>query len=189
MFNFETHITVDITTVDQLDTFKRVCNMMNVKPIIINPTGDVSQVMTSSTTRRASLQDVIDNVYAQAFVLKENNLRVIREKIESCPKFIKMTGAEYHYWEIHVPCHTDKLSIISSAGLSGAWHTSRNEFKPNVTMLTFRSANTNDITIKQHDIDIMLKLGIVTPSFKDHVEYAVYDTNYRLDDKWLKIER
>lgn len=186
MYNFEFHITVDADEY-QLDAFRRVCQEINAKAIVINPQGANNQVMTSSTIRLPDLDSAITLIRDQSRVLVSNGLKIVREKIESCPKFIAETGNNFHYWEIHVPCHTSKLDeVMPQADLMHQWHRSRNEFKQDVTMLTFRSKDvTLDQVMCQEDIVSMMECGMVTSGFKNHIEYVVFDTNIDLDNDWL----
>lgn len=183
MFNFEIHITVDADEY-QLDAFRRVCQMINAKAIIINPQGANNQVMTSSTIRAKDLAEMFDILHNQVNVLTAGGLKISRQKVECCPKFIETAQYPWHYWEIHVPCLTDMLDQLPS-DLNVDWHISRNEFKPNITMLTHRSTS-NSMDQMEIDICSMQSAGMVSSSFKHHVEYAIYDTNIDLDSDWME---
>lgn len=188
VFNFETHLTVNCS-IENLEKFKEACAVIDAKPIIINFKDGEKQVMTSKTEKASTSMEIYRNAKIDTIMLQEHGFDVIRAKIEAEPRYIdSMKGKViekdmYKYYEIHVPCHTDKINVNVLKLLE--WHVSKNEFKPNVTMLTYRTTHR---TLEHHinlDIERMIENGMVTDDFKHHYEFAIYDTNVDLDNNWM----
>lgn len=193
MFNFETHLTVKCN-LDEVGDFSAICSAIGAKVIIINLKDGENQVMTSKTQKAAKLDYIIEELERDTKVLENFGFKVIRKKVESEPRYVQYIHKEYehiisrkvyHYFEIHVPCHSDLLTEENMSILTMRWHKSRNEFKSGVTMLTCRDVDENLIDMIDYDIKAMQSKGMVTEKFKHHYEYAVMDTNSDLDKKWM----
>lgn len=185
-YGFEIHITVDCTTEEQLVNFKNFCAEVDAKPIVINLVQS-KQVMTSKVVY-TSVDKIFETAFSDALKMRKFGFEAKRIKIEAEPRFIDDTQFPYKYLEIHVPCHTDKLNLLSEKSLYN-WHRSKNEFKDGVTFLTYRVAccDTVPMEIKaiDHYIGYFIDKGAVHESFKHHYEYAIYDTHAQLDDAWM----
>lgn len=193
MYSFEAHITIKIDD-RGIEYVEGVVNQhlqqFKTKLITIG-LGDVAtHTMTSTTTVFESKDQKFANAFnettslieSQLQVLKSFNIEVDRVKLEACPKFIHDSGMGFFYVEIHVPCYTHKVDEFNSQfGLK--WHKSSNEFKPGITMLTWRGKER--IASTCNDINHMIDIGICDMYVKRHYEYAIIDTNIGLDSEWL----
>ncbi len=183
-YNFEIHITVECKDEETFINFKSICNKIDAKAIAINLVC-TSQTMTSKTVNSTEFE-LYDIIAEDKNILIENGFKILRIKVESCPKFIKdHPEADFHYYEIHVPCFYDKVKDFDLQYLDKHWHRSFNLFKDNIVMLTCRENSTREISRIDKDIEKLKTLGFVTESFKHHYEYAIADTNIDLDKGWI----
>ena len=191
---YETHLTVDLKD-KTLEDFKKACESIQAKPVIIN-LKDVKQVMTSKTT----IANTVSSIYAQALEdvveLQNQGFEVVRTKVET--NKIEL-NTRYKYVEIHVPCHTRKLieypNIINELPLFDIegnqikGHISRNEFKPNVTFITWRSKRIEDFEHFNIVYGSLIELNILADSSKNpKLEIIIHDTNENLDNNWINRE-
>ena len=189
--HYETHLTVDLKD-KTLEDFKKACELIQAKPVIIN-LKDVKQVMTSKTT----ITNTVSSIYAQALEdvveLQNQGFEVVRTKVET--NKIEL-NTRYKYVEIHVPCHTRKLieypNIINELPLFDIegnqikGHISRNEFKPNVTFITWRSRVIEDFEHFNIVYGSLIELSILADPSKDpKLEIILHDSNEELDSEWL----
>lgn len=190
---YETHLTVDLKD-KTLEDFKKVCTLIQAKPIIIN-LGIDNQVMTSKTITSDSNQLAYSEALQDTVVLTENGFEVIRSKIEVNKISSNMP---YDYVEIHVPCHTRKLieypnivnelPFFDSQGNQIKGHISRNEFKPNVTFITWRAKRIEDFEYFNLVYNRLMELYILADPNKDpKLEIIIHDTNEKLDSEWMNI--
>lgn len=180
-YNYEAHITVEVNSQNDIDRFKKVCEDMLVKHIIINLGDEIpKQVMTSHTFRTNSLESAIENVKAYSKYLQDEGFTILREKIETEPKCIEANDMPYHYAEIHLLYKTEDLE---GKDLPPELHKSSNEFKKGFTFLTYRTQTKEIVSEFQnffHDYP-HVKRWIN----RMEIEYAVYDTNIDLDKAWM----
>lgn len=188
-YNFEIHLTVEWNQSLHFDSFKKVCEEMNAKAIAIN-LEKTEQIMTSKTIN-TDVEGLFNSLLDDVKFLTDNGYNVVRRKIESCPKFIKETKYDAKYYEIHVPCYSEKINSFDFTKLKSKWHKSKNKFKDDIHMITCR-VNCSTVydseeekIIIDKDIELLKSLDIVHPSFKHHYEYAIYDTNIKLDKGWI----
>lgn len=188
---YETHLTVELNN-NSMEDFRRVCEIIDAKAIVIN-LKETKQVMTAKTVK-SILNDVYEQAKQDVIVLEENGFKVVRVKIET-DKVSKET--KYSYAEIHLLCHTRKLieypnilnelPLFDSEGNQIKGHISRNEFKPNVTFITWRSKFIEDFNYFHSVHGGLLELGVLfNPLDKIELEIAVYDSNEELDSEWIK---
>lgn len=188
---YETHLTVELNN-NSMEDFRRVCEIIDAKAIVIN-LKETKQVMTAKTVK-SILNDVYEQAKQDVIVLEENGFKVVRVKIET-DKVSKET--KYSYAEIHLLCHTHKLieypnilnelPLFDSEGNQIKGHISRNEFKTNVTFITWRSKFIEDFEHFHSVHGGLLELGVLfNPLDKIELEIAVYDSNEELDSEWIK---
>lgn len=182
-YNFEVHITIECNDIETRNRFKDTCDFIRAKMIEVNLLTS-KQVMTSKTFIGYDYKQLCSLVDSDISAIKKD-FNILRIKVESCPKYVKETDTKYNYFEIHVPCHGDKIIDFDLQRLSRKWHRSFNEFKENVIMLTCRSTVDREISLIDKDIEKLKSLGLVCDNFKHHYEYAIIDTNINLDKGWI----
>lgn len=226
---FEIHITVDVTSLVnkdlsvtkewwqdrlEIESFKRVCSSIGVKPIIldleINGGSVLKDIMTSSKHFGDNKSAYIE-CERIAFELDLHGYKVVRKKIETVPWHpgapVISTGKEIPngcYFESHIgviisPSRKSELNDFVENVLNGEdvelWGTvklSQNFFKKSnngedfVNMLTYRCNKIGSPTFKLQVETIKELLTKHGFDFeKVEVEYAVYDTNVTHDIKWI----
>lgn len=190
---FEIHLTVNLKD-KSLEDFKKTCEIIDSKAIVIN-LKETQQVMTSKTVQCSS-KEIYQEALQDTVILQEHGFEVIRSKIET-DKI--ESNVKYDYAEIHVPCHTRKLIEYSNIvndlplfdieGKQIKGHISRNEFKPNVTFITWRSKRIEDFKHFNIVYDSLIELNILTNSSKNpKLEIIIHDTNENLDNNWINRE-
>ena len=190
--HYETHLTVDLKD-KTLEDFKKACELIQAKPVIIN-LKNVKQVMTSKTVQSTS-KDIYQQALQDTVILQEHGFEVVRSKIET--NKIEL-NTKYDYVEIHVPCHSRKLieypNIINELPLFDLkgnqikGHISRNEFKPNVTFITWRAKRIEDFEYFNLVYNRLMELYILADPNKDpKLEIIIHDTNEKLDSEWMNI--
>ena len=190
--HYETHLTVDLKD-KTLEDFKKACELIQAKPVIIN-LKNVKQVMTSKTVQSTS-KDIYQQALQDTVILQEHGFEVVRSKIET--NKIEL-NTKYDYVEIHVPCHSRKLveypNIINELPLFDLkgnqikGHISRNEFKPNVTFITWRAKRIEDFEYFNLVYNRLIELYILADPNKDpKLEIIIHDTNEKLDSEWMNI--
>lgn len=195
---YEIHITVK--RVDDIETFKKVCKDLGVKPIVLDLNNNIIDMMTSSHhygNNTSSLEEAkrISNG------LSELGYEVLREKIETVPwhpsapsdNDISPQMPKNCYFEAHVSClitdETIKEKVKQISDEKGA-HLSRNAFKTNndgsyINMVTLRNYETTSESFER-------LVKELTQTFdKNNIEYekvitefAIYDTNVSHDFLW-----
>ena len=176
---YETHLTVELNN-NSMEDFRRVCEIIDAKAIVIN-LKETKQVMTAKTVK-----SILNDVYEQA-----------KQDVIETDKVSKET--KYSYAEIHLLCHTRKLieypnilnelPLFDSEGNQIKGHISRNEFKPNVTFITWRSKFIEDFNYFHSVHGGLVELGVLlNPLDKIELEIAVYDSNEGLDNTWIHGE-
>ena len=187
---FEIHLTVNLKD-KSLEDFKKTCKIIDSKAIVIN-LKETQQVMTSKTVQCSS-KEIYQEALQDTVILQEHGFEVIRSKIET-DKI--ESNVKYDYAEIHVPCHTRKLieypNIINELPLFDIegnqikGHISRNEFKPNVTFITWRSRVIEDFEHFNIVYGSLIELSILADPSKDpKLEIILHDSNEELDSEWL----
>lgn len=180
MYYFESHITIEVTSEVDVEKFKKICEELKVKHIIINLGSDTpKQVMTSHTFRSTTLKSAIEVVKEQSNTLQVVGFKVLREKLEAEPRCVTELGLPYHYAETHLLFETSKLV---GKVLPACIHKSSNEFKEGFTFLTYRTTKDIDSEL----LELFKEFPFLSLfSNKLEIEYAVYDSNEDLDAKWM----
>lgn len=177
-------------TVDHKDSFEEDCKNLNVKPIIIEMSSEIpTHSMTSSTYKNNSDAEV----YSKALNLKSNlesiGYVVERLKIETVPWHPQgFSPLDTQYFEAHfvvtgteIPKETLKKFDL---------HRSKNLLKKEdklLQMLTYRKKNINSFEFKTLVDSLTDKLNSLVTVNKVIREFAIYDSNVSLDDKWLSL--
>lgn len=195
----EIHVTVETTAIDR---FVDACSHIKVKPLVIE-LSESSHVMTSSSFRGTNTQ-AIRELWRISDYLHGSGFKIIRKKIECSPtnKYVPSRyGENPHmfyedgYFESHfavlIDSHSpDDQSFLTELAKVLKVHKSKNIFKKteagDVQMLTYRRSG---IVYEMFNEEVRgIKASLTTQGFnvdKVIVEFAWYDTNEKLDDKWI----
>lgn len=187
---YEIHITVG--NILNTEKFKADCSYIGVKPIIIeteNKSEKENQVMTSSKHSGESHFRTLDNICS---ALVGWGYDVVRKKVEIYPQHKR--NKDFKYYESHIrlklPKGFDRSQLVDLCN-ANEFHLSKNLFKQDAEydyqMCTFRSS---DLTFWEFKNRIngfkshLLSSKIVFD--KIEIEECIYDTNEKIDSKWLK---
>jgi hypothetical protein len=177
--------------VDHRDTFVDDCYAIGVRPVIIDMGHGVpTHSMTTSTLKDSNDTMAFVTAHSIAKALEDIGYDVERIKIETVPWHPKASCPESEqYFETHFaidnPSTMDNVLIL---GLASFLHRSRNVLKKNdknVQMYTYRSRDKAEHFRTVTEVTDTLKWSEV-PLNKVITEFALYDTNERMDDPWLK---
>jgi len=203
---YEIHITVNVESGIDIEKYKKDCEEINVKPIVLDlqsQTGEkvMDDVMTSSKMLGNNGQ-AFDEMKRISNELTDRGYNVIREKIEAAfwhPKapfkeFGDTEMAKDCYFECHfgVICDDEVLSKLSDIAKNTSSHLSRNAFKKYTNgtykiMLSYRSYDKMYEDFRAHLDHIVSELS--KNNFKvdkEIVEFSIYDTKVNHDKKWLE---
>lgn len=181
----EVHITVK-----HRDSFEKDCISLDVKPIIIEMDKNIpTHSMTSSTYKNNSDAEV----YSKALNLKSDlesiGYVVERLKIETVPWHPQgFSPSDTQYFEAHFAIEGE-LSQEDLKNLK--LHKSKNLLKKNdssVQMLTYRLFNSDNLLFNMEIDNLIIKLEYLNVNvLKTIKEFAIYDSNISLDDRWLSL--
>lgn len=205
---YEIHVTVR-AEVEKLDLFRGACADLAVKPVFLdlelNDSQVIKDLMTSSVFM-GNNGEAIREVERIAVGLREKGFDVVRRKVETVPWHPAAPSNEHAnpvmpkdcYFECHFAIRVNDERRAELAALIdriapdyGRLHLSKNIFKKSddgeyILMSTYRryegvyedfKANVDAIKaelIKQFEVD------------KTIVEFSVYDTKVKHDQKWLE---
>jgi NTP pyrophosphatase (non-canonical NTP hydrolase) len=200
---FEIHITV--ARPDDVNEFKKHCEEIKVKPIIIdlekNDQLVMQDVMTSSVHfgDNRSAYEAARNIEADLFWL---NYQILRVKIETVPwhpaapsvkdDVFKMPPNCYFESHLRIVTTNDRRQDLQDIAKAHGAHLSRNFFKKlndneYIIMMTLRDAGAVYEHFKLQVEQLKEKLQhfkfVVD---KTEIEFAVYDTKNSHDAKWLQ---
>lgn len=176
---YEIHIT--IKRPNNIEEFKNLCDIISVKPIILDLDNVMVDVMT--TSRVFDFQNALDEVKRVRRHLTSSGYEVLRHKVETT----LTNKLDMHcYFESHLaikmgPDRKEQLkSIITNA------HISNNMFKDDIQMVTIRTKENNlDLHIKNV---IELTRILIDNEFeisKTINERCIMDSNESHDEKWI----
>ena len=198
---FENHITVEAA---ELSQFKNDCQMLNIKPVIVDmPLADGSfktDYMTSMV-----YDGPLDVVHQEAslVMLELTNIgyKVIRNKIEisardeaeyisSIYKDKGFTSNQYFETHFEFLCHGDdtegQLKALCKDHLFYlSYNVGKAKEESKIVMLTVRHYGEPDdfFSLIKQTKDLFNKYNL--PILKAQSEFAIYDSNPRHDDEWL----
>jgi hypothetical protein len=187
--HYEIHVTVD-----HRETFVDDCYAIGVKPVIIDMGDDVpTHSMTSSTLKDSNDTAAFVTAHSIAKALEDIGYDVERIKIETVPWHPKTSNPEpEQYFETHFAFKVEGDGYMLNQMLKMAkWlHPSRNLLKKGedrIQMVTYRRHDVDSKTYLE-SIDDMQKVFLDNHLKLDKVitEFALYDTNERMDDPWLR---
>lgn len=194
--HFEIHLTVNLEVSNSsLENFTNFCTVAGIKPIVIGFDNNVQKQVMTSDSYFCTLSEIYNIATVQSALLEENGYTISRVKIEADPSVV-LSKSDYCYVEIHLPCHTNilkenlntvqNLTIPLKDNSFIVPHISKNEFKQNITFITYRSKLLKDFfEFDKYVYDALENLKILTPKAKLLYEVCVYDTNKELDKQWI----
>lgn len=202
-YPYEIHITVQ--SVPNGNAFKRWCEELGVKPIMLalqsQSNGMLTDVMTSSVVI-GTLEDAHIESRRIESGLREHGLCTMRRKIETVPwnpMITETAQGPSNYFESHIAItvkkHNGKLPKATKASLAELCHSldlhlSANQFKNDEThvvyMSTLREFGT---TYEAFEVRTTAAIDSLTKAGYDigrsRIEYAVWDSNVDHDDAWM----
>ena len=198
--HFEIHLTVNLEASNSsLENFTNFCTVAGIKPIVIGFDNNVQKQVMTSDTYYCTLNEIYTIATTQTALLEEKGYTISRVKIEADPSVIT-SKPDYSYVEIHLPCYTDilnkHLNIVQNLivplkdSSSIKPHISKNEFKQNITFITYRSKKIKDFfEFDKYVYDALEDLKILTSKAKLLYEVCIYDTNRELDNDWMRTHK
>lgn len=201
---YEIHVTIKSTK--DIEYFKKICQELEVKPIILD-LQVMSDYMTSSVFM-GNNGEAIREVERISKGLKDKGFDVLREKVETVPwhpaapreKDQHPIMPDNCYFECHlaVKLHENQQeeleNLIQDVGKEGMrLHKSRNIFKKYIDgqitqMLTYR---LYDKTYEEFKANIQIleqKIKTIFNLDKIIIEFSVYDTKISHDQKWVDLK-
>lgn len=207
---YEIHVTVQADAAD-IEAFKVACMEVGVKPIFLDLELNDNQVMKDLMTSSVFMGnngEAIREVERIADGLKSKGFKVVREKVETVPWHPTAPSNEHAspvmpkdcYFECHFGikvnnARREELSelIDDIAVAHGRLHLSKNIFKKAsdgdyIVMSTYRRYDgvyedfketvdsIKEILIKQFEVE------------KTIIEFSIWDTKVRHDQKWLEAK-
>lgn len=202
---FELHVSVADVDYDKVDLFKADCELIGVKPIVIELEKDIKVVMRDCMTSSVIIGD---NNQAQigliriANSLKNMGYKVTRQKIETVPwhpaapsivDTKEVIESNQNYFESHLRIVTtaEKRPVLQTIAKESGAHLSRNYFKrlsesEFIIMMTLREYKTVSEAFQDRVTSLHSKLermGFIVD--KVEIEYAIYDSNMDHDKIWI----
>lgn len=181
---YEIHITVDYN-----QRFIDYCKGREIKVVHIELGEEIpTQLMTSHSVKEDPNKGILDVMGDMVKDFQQRGFNVIREKIETVPWHPMANGT--NYFESHLAYHT---SLPETLAKNLHLHKSRNLMKTKtgtVQMYTLRKHSLNAHSFKEHvdhTVDVIRQHTQLEPD-KIIIEYALYDSNEKLDHKWMKNE-
>lgn len=194
---FEVHITTNPIEESEILKFKKFCDLINAKPILIElPEGAVKQQPMISIVfkdiEQGTLKAKIKKLEA-SFI--DHGYSVVRTKVEVPLAFMNEGAKEYpdykgQYFEWHGKVEFEDLNLLKNMLIrTPKAHLSANALKnqPNRRFVTVRSYGTKSIFQNQVR---SIKYNITNAPFqliKDEYEYCIYDSNKAIDNGWIDI--
>lgn len=181
----EIHLTVNRP--DDINAFKEFCTSINIKPVVL----DLDSTLDVMTTSRVigSKEDVFDHIVRLKVLLIAESYEVIRTKVETTltNPIAKQTSGK-DYYESHFAIKVvDNFTITKLHELSWgrALHVSKNLFKNDVIMATYRSfmCDLDDHVRNVSEIYENLKNNFEV--IKVINEFCWYDSNLAHDNEWI----
>lgn len=185
---YEIHITVNNS-----ENFVSDCYELGIKPIIIDMGEDVpAHVMTSATVKgNDQIAFTTANGFANAF--RDRGYEVLRMKIETVPWHpCASHPSDDQYFETHFAIRKQGDNYLLNEILKTApfLHRSRNLLKRGgdlIQMVTFRLNKINSTEFLSRVEQITNNLEAAGLKLEKVItEFALYDTNVKMDEAWLR---
>lgn len=196
---FELHVTVQT---EDVDCFRQICAALGCKAISLGLTRSESSVMRDVMTETrffGSNRDALDKLKEIASALRRAGFEVIREKIETVPwhpaapsRANSLVMPASGYFEAHfpldVPVETKQtvVKLCEAIGLAVAENRLKSTHETERLIVTQRSYEGTSESFSEaveKTKSLMFEAGLSLGA--EQVEFAVYDTNVKHDEKWL----
>jgi len=183
---YEIHVTVETNP-----SFEGIAKKIGVKPILIDMGEKISPHSMTSSKFDGTDKDALKEAERIADALSSSGLKVERIKIETVPWHPKAFFPDKNqYFETHfaVKLPFDEKELRQFSKMNNL-HYSKNLMKTGehkVQMLTLREYDTNS-NLFQKRVE-SLKTSFLENGFfldKTIIEFALFDTNVDMDNKWL----
>lgn len=186
---YEIHITVEA---NDIDTFKKDCEDIHVKPIVIETEKDnvfYNQVMTSSKHDDDYFLMTLNEISDK---LKHRGYTILRQKIEIKPQPTK--NEHFIYYETHFRLKLPKSfprEILIAISRGQGFHLSKNLFKIgsnyDYQMMTYRTHTDTLEEFKAKIIEMKIILNQHGIEYdKIEIEECILDSNIDIDKTWTK---
>lgn len=195
--NYEIHITVPVNPEDPglLEKFRRVCESMDVKAIVIDA-HPLTDVMTSFRMQTDDQNYVFKVMTSQFLILGGHGFLPIRCKVETDlnhPAVATPLPNQYFESHIQVWLREDQLEKLKDLAKSYDFHVSRNAFKPpvdgrHIHMITAREYHTDaaSFTRRVETLREVIQAHGCELAKDQEIEFALYDSNSKHDRPWLE---
>lgn len=200
---FEIHCTIEAP--DKISKFKQDCELLNVKPIVIDLEKNQKVVLQDVMTSSVHLGDgrsAYDYAMSLRFDLSMKGYTVSRVKIETVPwhpgapsdkdEIFIMPYDSYFESHIRIVTTEERKSELEEISKLYDAHLSRNFFKKlneneYIIMMTIRSTSSTRESFQKlvEEVKHFLRAkGFMVD--KTEIEFAVYDTKINHDEVWIK---
>lgn len=192
-FTFQFHVTMSDFSVKEKETFVKICEKEEIKPLLIKlPQGIyLKQPMYTKLIKQKSLENSILEIEKTNSIFKLNNFYPIRIKSEVNAEDSDYFNKTYlpnftPYYEWHCKILAENISLITNICKKYDGHLSENSLEENQNkkFITVREYGAKENfyknvskmynTLIEHNIKI----------FKQKFEYCIYDTKIDLDKGW-----
>lgn len=198
---YEIHVTVKLDK-HSLDDFKDACNKIGVKPILLDLAGTMDDLMTSSVFM-GNNGEAIREVGRISRQLGEFGFKVLREKVETVPWHPTAPSRDHLnpimpkdcYFECHFGVRVNDVSVKRLSECLSAYtkhvHLSRSIFKKEengnyIIMATYREYSGTYEDFNEQVKRIKDLLSVEFEVEKTIVEFSIFDTKIKHDQKWLE---
>lgn len=190
-YPFEFHHTVVITNPEEIAKFKVVSQELGIKPILVETTSGVTDLMTSARML-GTITDANKYLKELSGLLSNAGFSVIREKIETVPWYSDKDCVEDStYYECHYQIPVDKdtdYEKLASVCKDNNAHLSQNLFKKlengGVQMVTIRNYSSRS-EFQKSSTKLLHELSQFSNKINMEQEFVVLDTNLSHDNLWI----
>lgn len=191
---FEFHITVNDLTFEEKESFIELCQVEQVKPVmIVLDQGEyINQPMITGIVHSADYEEVKNVIEEVVAKFRDNEFTVVRTKVEIPAKeetyFDQpMLAQSKPYFEWHGKVYVDDVVRLKQLCADSGGHISRNSLNANgkIRFVTVREYNSSEKFYsrveKIHNILQQNKIELL----KQQYELCIYDSREELDRGWI----
>lgn len=177
----EIHLTVSNKDSEE---FIKICKENDIKYIsieLVTNNGLETHLMTSIKVVN-SLQDI--GVITSRYLFLFSSIDIIRTKIETTPQNIIDHKLGYFYVELHLEVDKVFETVFPFTSLKNNWYISYNTKKEDYFSITCRKYNMQHESDIKPDLELLKDLKICSCD-RPAYEFAIVDTNQKLDANWI----